>query len=138
MPRKKKPSKELMIELYQQLGGLFFLVANADKKIQKAEINALKEVIERVWLDYDNTLDDLGRDTAFQIEESFIHLIEHPKSKVEIISGFKAFMERNPDLFSKVKIKLLIVRTAEKIADSFRGSNIKEKKILEEIDELFF
>lgn len=132
------PIKDLMIKLYQHLGELFFLMANSDKKVHKAELQALDEIVQKVWLDYDDTYDDSGRDTAFQIEDTFEHLIKHPKSKDEIMTSFKHFMRDYPELFEHVKIKLLITRTAEKIAASNRGVNEKENKLLNELYDLFF
>jgi hypothetical protein len=132
------PKTELMIQLYQQLGALFFLVANADKKIHKAEVKALNEIIERVWLDYDNTFDDEGKDTAWQIEDTFEQLIVRPKTKKEILADFNQFMIENPELFERVKIKLLILRTIEKIAQSYRGTNAAENKLIDEINDIFF
>ena len=132
------PKRDLMLKLYQQLGALFFLVANADKKIRKAEVKALNEIVERVWLDYDDTYDSEGRDTAWQIEDTFGELIVQPKNNKEILSDFKQFMLENPDLFERVKIKLLISRTVEKIAQSYRGTNAVETKLLDEINDMFF
>ena len=94
------PKRDLMLKLYQQLGALFFLVANADKKIRKAEVKALNEIVERVWLDYDDTYDNEGRDTAWQIEDTFGELIVQPKNNKEILADFKHPIQIRDSVFA--------------------------------------
>ena len=47
-------------------------------------------------------------------------------------------MAEFPKLFERVKMKLLIIRTVEKIAASYRGANKAEQKVMEEINDIFF
>jgi uncharacterized tellurite resistance protein B-like protein len=130
-----KHSTELMSMLYHQLGRVFFLVAYADKDIQKKEVEALRKKINEYWLDYDETWDEFAGDTAFQIEFAFDYLVEKPKSENAILTDFKDFVAEYDGLFND-KLKKLIVDTSEAIADAYAGTSKVEQKIIDKIKSI--
>lgn len=127
-----KPSVGLMEKFYQQLGRVFFLVANADKHIHENEVAALKKIVNDVWLDHDHTFDELETDTGYQIEYMFDFLIANPKSENAILDDFTEFVSDYKDLFT-IKANMLIVGTGQAIADAFAGTNKEEQRILDKI-----
>ena len=127
-----KPSDKMMSMLYNQLGRVFFLVANADKHIHENEVSALKESISKFWLDYDDTFDEFEGDTAFTIEFTFDYLKENPKSENAILSDFIDFVNEYDNLFTK-KLCTMIIDTCEMIADSYAGTSKEELEVINKI-----
>jgi len=127
-----KHSTELMSMLYHQLGRVFFLVAYADREIQKKESEVLRQKINEYWLDYDETWDEFAGDTAFQIEFTFDYLVEKPKSENAILTDFKEFVQEYDGLFTD-KLKKLILDTAASIANAYAGTSKAEQKVIDKI-----
>lgn len=120
-----KPSKNTNILFYQNLGKLFYAVAAADKIIKEEEINALKEIVKKQWLD----IDDFNSDTAYQIEIVFDWLNVEKLTSKKCFDDFIDFKNEHPSVFTKEVIDL-IYKTTRAIASSFSGVNKSELIIL--------
>ncbi len=68
---------KLNLNFYQQLGKLFYAVADSDNNIQQDEINKLKKVVREEWLPIEDSVDEFGTDAAYQIEIVFDWLLEN-------------------------------------------------------------
>ena len=86
-----KPSHQTMIRFYEHLGRVFYCIAAVDKIVQKVEIERLKEIVKNEWLPLENTLNEFGDDTAYQIEIVFDWLVENDWSIGKVIPNFKIF-----------------------------------------------
>jgi hypothetical protein len=122
-------SQKVGIELYENLGKLFYAVAMADGAVHIKELDKLKEIVRGSWLDVDDIEDRYHSDAAYQIETVFDWLLEYEKESGESFDTFVDFYKDHPKLFSK-QIKNLIVETANAIANSFAGKNKSELVIL--------
>ena len=122
-------TKKLGLELYQNLGKLFYAVASADHRIHKKEIAKLRSFIRKYWLDVDEVEDDYGTDAAFQIESVFDWLLENEKDSESCYEDFLEFYNEESRLFSPF-VKDLILDTANAIANSFSGKNKAELVML--------
>jgi hypothetical protein len=127
-----KYSDEVMMSFYQQAGKLFYAIAAADKTVRKEELEALKKLVRSEWLDLDDTYDEFGTDSAYQIEIVFDWLMENEWDMEEVISGLKDFKKEHPGLFTD-QVNQLILRTAAAIADSFYGKNKSELTLLTQL-----
>ncbi len=122
-------TKKMGLELYQNLGKLFYAMANADQRIHKKEIDKLRSFVRKYWLDVDEVEDDYGTDAAFQIESVFDWLLENENDSESCYEDFLEFYNEESRLFSPF-IKVLILDTANAIANSFSGKNKAELVML--------
>ena len=88
-----KPSSNTMIHFYQQLGKLFYGIASADKTVGKEEIAQLKEIVKKEWVPIENTFNEFGDDSAYQIEIVFDWLVENDWSIGKVIPNFKIYIK---------------------------------------------
>lgn len=126
--------KQLTLKFYQNLGKLFYAIAAVDDKVNNAEISKLKELITEEWLAIDNLEDLSVADAANQIEIVFDWLSNDHKFNVKACyDDFVNFKIDNNHLFTN-KIKKLILKTANAIAESFSGKNKSELILLAKLN----
>ena len=122
-------SRKVGIELYENLGKLFYSVASADGKVHIKELDKLKEIVRESWLDVDDIEDRYHSDAAYQIETVFDWLLEYEKESSACFVDFAEFYNEHPKLFPK-HTRNLIYDTANAIANSFARKNKAELIIL--------
>ncbi len=127
-----KHSNATMLRFYQHLGRVFHLVVAADKTVRPEETSKLKEIIKAEWLPVDDTIDEFGEDSAYQIEMVFDWLIENEWDIEQVLPAFKEFKEGNPSIFTE-DIKRLIIKTANAIANAYNGKNKVELGVIAQI-----
>jgi hypothetical protein len=127
-----KPSNETMTLFYQQLGKLFYGIAAVDKTVREEEIKELKKIVKEQWLPVEDSIDQFGSDSGFQIEIVFDWLVENDWDFEQILPDFKFFRSEHESLFSP-EVNRLILNTASAIANSFSGKNKSEHRILSEL-----
>jgi hypothetical protein len=130
-----KPSNETMLHFYQQLGRVFFGVAEADGTVREEEIERLDEIVQKHWLGLEDTFDEFDTDSAYQIEIVFAWLNNNDWDKDNILEDFKDFKEEHSKLFG-YKNRLLIQGTAQAIAKSFYGTNKAENLYLNDLRKI--
>ena len=129
---KMKPSVNTMISFYQQLGKVFYSIAAVDKIVRKEEITELKKIVKKEWLPLEDTLNEFGDDSAYQIEIIFDWLVENNWIIGDVLPDFKNFKKEHLHLFTP-KVNSLILKTARAIADSFSGINKLEQLLINEL-----
>lgn len=120
---------------YENLGKLFYSAAMADSRIHRNEIVKLRAFIRQFWLDVDELEDEFGTDAAFQIESVFDWLVDNEKDGDECFEEFREFYKDHASIFSPF-IKVLILDTANAIANSFSGKNKAELVVLGKLELL--
>lgn len=128
-------SKNSGIELYENLGKLFYAMAVVDGDVHIQEMGKLREFIRKYWLDVDAVEDEYGTDAAFQIDTVFDWLLEYKMDGEECFGKFQEFYETNKERFTPF-IKVLILDTAHAMANAFSGKNKAELVLLAKL-ELF-
>ena len=129
-------SQKVGIEFYENLGKLFYAVAMADGTVHSKELDKLKEIVRKSWLDVDDVEDRYDSDAAYQIETVFDWALEHDMKSEQGFEEFKEFYKAYPKHFP-APIKNLILDTANAIAHSFSGTNKSELVMLGKIKLLF-
>jgi hypothetical protein len=126
--------KHMTLKFYQNLGKLFYAIAAADNKVREAEMNKLKELVKKEWLDVDDIEDGFGTDAAYQIEIVFDWLTrdEELNSKA-CYADFIAYKTDQKHLFTE-NVNQLILKTANAIAESFSGKNKSELMLLAKLN----
>ncbi len=122
-------------ELYPELGKLFYFIAASDGKINPSERKSLQQFIQNYWKPFENSTDKYGTDLAFLVNFSF----DFEETEGFSESGFESFAKFyriNKSKFSKELVNNIVL-TSKAIASAYRGRNREEKKILDELAELF-
>ncbi len=122
-------------KFYENLGKLFYAIADADDVIHKEEISALKNIVEKDWVKVEDLHDEFGTDAAYLIEIMFDWLDENRPPAYQAFYEFKDFKVENEKYFTP-DVKALILKTAESIAISFEGKSIKEKQMLSKLRKI--
>ncbi len=118
-------SKIPQVLFYQKLGELFYAIAAADKVVQKAEYEALRNMVITHWKDLDDYEDAFHTDAAFQIEIVFDWFDYEHLDANECFNDFKEYKNEHEFLFTPER-KKLILKTANAIANAFSGTNKSE------------
>jgi hypothetical protein len=130
-----KPSNETMLSFYQQLGRVFYGIADVDGTVRLDEVEKLDKIVKEQWLPLEDTFDEFETDSAYQIEIVFAWLHENNGYDGDILKEFGEYMQEHPKLFTE-KNRQLIYDTAENIAESFHGFNKKETTYLHQLSSL--
>ncbi len=117
------------IELYENLGKLFYAVAMADGSVHIKELDKLKEIVRESWLDVDDIEDRYHSDAAYQIETVFDRALEYERTSEESFKEFAEFYKEHPNLFPN-HIKKLIMDTCNALANAFSRKNKAELIVL--------
>jgi hypothetical protein len=130
-----KPSHQTMTHLYEHLGKVFYSIAAIDKIVRKEEIDILKQIIKTEWLPFENTFNEFGDDSAYQIEIVFDWLVANKWDFDPVLSDFKIFRKEHQSLFTSA-VNALILKTAKAIATSFSGKNKSEHVLISELNAI--
>ncbi|MDI1303715.1 MAG: hypothetical protein PSX42_02480 [bacterium] len=132
-----KPSHQTMTHFYEHLGKVFYSIAAIDKNIRKEEIDKLKQIIQTEWLPLENSFNEFGDDTAYEIEIVFDWLLANEWELEQVIPNFKIFRTEHQSLFTPA-VNALIIKTANAIATSFSGKNKSEHVLLSQLSSILF
>jgi hypothetical protein len=130
-----KPSDKTMINFYQLLGKIFYNVATVDKTVREEEITKLKQIVKSEWVPFENTFNEFGDDSAYQIEIVFDWLVDNKWDTDQVLSDFKIFRQEHPSLFTPT-VNALILKTANTIATSFSGKNKSEHVLISHLNSI--
>lgn len=130
-----KPSRQTMTHFYEHLGKVFYSIAAIDKTIRTEEIEKLKQIIHTEWLPLENSFNEFGDDSAYEIEIVFDWLVDNEWEFEQVIPDFKIFRAEHQHLFSP-EINALILKTANAIASSFSGKNKSEHVLIGQLSAI--
>lgn len=129
-------SNKLGINLYKNLGKLFYALASIDGSIHTNEVDHLRSYVKSYWIHIDDIEDAHGLNAAFKIEDTFNKLLAYRKKPEICFREFSKFYKDNIEKFSP-KIKRLILDTANAMAKSYAKKNKAELILLSRIEILF-
>lgn len=122
-------------KFYQELGHLFYAVASVDKKVERAEIVALKKCVKEEWTVLEDSTDEFGEDIAFQIETVFDWLSENHEQHTFAFGEFEEYFLSHKKIFTK-EVKSKLMKTCESIAGAYASKNKAEETLLQKIKVL--
>ncbi|SNR40735.1 hypothetical protein SAMN04488009_1453 [Maribacter sedimenticola] len=129
-------SQKFGLELYENLGKVFYALASADGTVHIKEIDHLRSFIRSYWLHIDDVEDEYGSDAAFRIETTFDWCLEYDKKSADCLQQFNMFYKEHYNLFIP-EVKRLILDTANAMAKAYAGKNKAELIVLSKIEILF-
>lgn len=125
----------IIVGMYQVLGKVFYAAAQADRVIRQEEIDVIKESVRETWLNAEDTLDQFGSDSAYQIEIVIDSYFSGNQILTNALDDLKEFISVHPRLFTPELIEL-IMKTAYKTASAFAGRNKAELVFLSQLRNL--
>lgn len=128
-------SENKSIAFYQEIGKVFYAIAAADKVIRKEEIDTLRAVVRSEWLNLDQTFDEFGTDSAYQIEIVFDWFDDKNVNAAHALDSLQAFKKDHPFFFNPM-VNDLILKTASAIISSFNGNNKSELIALSRLESI--
>lgn len=111
--------------LYQNLGKLFYAVASVDGSVEGVEINTLKSIVTLEWKGSENAIAIIGMFDWLNNTQDY--------DANACFESFLDYMESHKTLFTN-SLKILILKTAKKIAYSFSKNNKAELILLAQLN----
>ncbi|WP_348812197.1 hypothetical protein [Flavobacterium maritimum] len=130
-----KPSHQTMTHFYEHLGKVFYCLAAIDKTVRQEEVELLKQIIKTDWLPLENSFNEFGDDTAYQIEIAFDWLVANKWDSSSVLADFEIFRKEHKSLFT-AETNNLILKTANTIAISFAGKNKAEHVFVSRLGDI--
>lgn len=124
------------IDIYTNLGFLFYSVAAGDGHVRKPEVEELKRLVKEQWLPLEASRDEFGTDAAHYITMSFDLAHEHGYGAAETFERFEQAYHEHSRRFDP-SLKKLVLDTAAAITDAFGHTNKAELTALTRIQMLF-
>jgi uncharacterized tellurite resistance protein B-like protein len=128
-----KLEKMIYPRFYSELGKLLYAVASADGVISEKETLALHKMVKDELVPSEKHLDKYGTDAAYYTEIEFEILKETPSSDSEAaFNSFIDFVEKHQSAFD-ARLKRIALHIAEELAEAYRGTNKKEKALIDKL-----
>ena len=121
-------------EFYKELGNLLYAVAKADGTVNAKELEKLKSIVRTEIGEYEGSSDEFGTDLAFFTEFEFVFDEDRAESSMDAYNSFISFVKANEERID-IRLRMLAINLAIKIANAFRGKNKDEKDILKNLRE---
>lgn len=117
---------------YEELGKLLYAIAKSDGEIKPKEIKNLHEIVKKVLVPFEDSVDEYGTDRAFYSDFMFEIEDEQFTSVEDAFTSFTEFMQENSSAFDE-ELRRTCLRVVEELAHAYRGTNKKEQPLIEEL-----
>lgn len=119
-------------EFYSELGKLLYAVADIDGVITQKEKKKLQDIIKKELVLLDKNKDEFGTDAAYYSEIEFDFLDEEIGDAGSAFNSFIDFVEEHHTAFDQ-GMKKISLHVAKELAAAYRGTNKKEKELVERL-----
>lgn len=117
---------------YNEFTKLLYNIAKRDDKTKEFEIEKFHKFVKKELINLEN--DEYGLDNAVYTEFDFEWQQEEEEDMLKAYQTFIDFIQKNKKSVNK-KLKNLILDVVIKVADSYKGTEVTEKKIVEKLKE---
>jgi len=121
-------------EFYSEIGKLLYAVADIDHVITQQEKKKLQDIIKKELVPAEQHQDIFGTDAAYYAEIEFDFLDEQIADAEAAFESFIDFVEEHHTAFDK-NMKKVCIHIAKELADAYRGTNKKEKLLIEKLKQ---
>ncbi|MBL7953617.1 MAG: TerB family tellurite resistance protein [Flavobacteriales bacterium] len=127
---------ETYVDIYTNLGFLFYSVAAGDGQVRAVEVDTLKQLVKERWMPLESSRDEFGVDAAEYITMSFDYARDN---KLDAQQAYQRFADayREHGRHFDASMKALVLETAAAISDAYGHTNKTELTQLTSIQELF-
>lgn len=127
-------SNKMRLQFYQNLGKLFYAIAGIDRNVREEELEKLKDIVKREWMNSNPYKDVSETHIEAAIIDTFKWLQTDNEYNAEACyNSFLIYLKENIELFT-ADINQLIIKTARAIAYSFSGINKNELILLTKLE----
>lgn len=130
---KASPSELLF---YQKTGELFYAIAASDRTVREAEYKALTKLVEEEWKNREESEDSFKTNAVYQISIVFEWFDYERMDADDCFESFTDYYKTHQTIFTEER-KALLLKTVQKIADAFNGTNKSELILLTKLQLLF-
>ncbi len=127
---------ETYIDIYTNLGFLFYSVAAGDGQVREVEVDTLKQLVKERWMPLEGSRDEFGVDAAEYITMAFDYAKENRLDVKQANERFKASYLEHRSRFDP-DLKRLVLDTTTAITDAYGHTNKAELAALTQLQELF-
>jgi hypothetical protein len=122
-------------KIYERLGYLFYAIAAADRVVSTAEVEKLKEMVRKLWVPAEDSMDEFGTDAAQYITISFDYLMNEGVDPEIAFEEFTNYYNEHKGVFTP-ELRRNIKYTAQALAKAFKGQNKREAELIAELESV--
>jgi len=122
---------------YSELGKLLYAVADADGIVSPQEKKNMFELVQTRLMHKETHTDEFGTNDAWYAAFEFEVADEQILSAADAFLSFTEYIEENKNKIDEDTRQLCLV-LADKLAESYRHSNKKEKFLIQKLREVLF
>lgn len=119
-------------KFYSELGKLLYAVADIDGVITPEEKKVLQDIVKKELVPTEQHVDGFGTDAAYLTEVEFDFLDEEIADAEAAFESFIDFVEEHHTAFDG-NLKKVSLHIAKELANAYRGTNKKEKQLIDEL-----
>lgn len=119
-------------EFYSELGKLLYAVADIDHVITQKEKTALQNIVKKELVPAEAHTDAFGTDVAYYTEMEFDIMDEEIADSESAFNSFIDFVEDHHTAIDE-RMKKTGLHIANEIARAYRGTNKKEKALIDKL-----
>lgn len=117
-------------KFYSELGKLLYAIADIDHVITPQEKRVLQNIVQKELAPVEQHQDSFGADVAYFTEIEFDFLDEQIADAESAFESFIDFIEDHHTAFDS-NLKKVSLHIAKELANAYKGTNRKEKKLIE-------
>jgi hypothetical protein len=119
-------------QFYSELGKLLYAIADIDGVITPQEKKVLQNSVQKELVAHEQHVDEFGTDAAYYAEIEFDFLDEQIADAESAFESFIGFIENHHTALDKNIINAC-KHIAKELAKAYRGTNKKEKILIEKL-----
>lgn len=119
-------------EFFIEMGRLLYATAMMDGKVQKDEVNKVKQIVNDQLTEMVESYDAFGTSNAFYLEFEFERLNDIEARIRDAFDSFISYANENKADFTP-EIKKLVMVSCEKVANAFNGIEDNERVLLNKL-----
>jgi uncharacterized tellurite resistance protein B-like protein len=122
---------------YAELGKLLYAVADVDGLVSQQEKDNLYQLIRSRLMHKETHTDEFGTNDAWYTAFEFEVADEQIMPAADAFQSFIEYIEENKNKLDQ-DTRMLCLTLADRLAESYRHSNKKEKQLIQQLKEVLF
>lgn len=116
-------------QFYKELGQLLYAIAYSDGKVDKEEVDELREYVLKELAPFEPESDSSGMNLAFYTQFEFEDIAEKHSPASIVFWSFLQYLKSNAANIND-ELKTLIVDAVEKVAKAYEKTNKQEQDMI--------
>ena len=116
-------------QFYKELGQLLYAIAYSDGKVNREEVDELREFVLNELAPFEPESDSSGMNLAFYTQFEFEDIAEKQAPASIVFWSFMQYLKSNASLINE-QLKTSIVDAVEKVAQSYNKTSKQEQDMI--------